>query len=92
MDSTPAWSALESVWPHLDRAQPQFSHGAFHHAAVLGQSVVARVSFANGHAAQTRSEHQNLEAFADLRLPFAVPSPVHEPFSTRAGPLSSIPL
>lgn len=80
-DASASWQRLRRVWPELDWEAAVFSHGAFHHVAVLGDSAVVRVSFASEHVTQTRAEFENLRTVVRMGLPFPVPSPLHEPYS-----------
>jgi hypothetical protein len=51
-DASAAWSALQSIWSDLAWENTVYSHGAFHHVAVLGSASVVRVSFATDHQAR----------------------------------------
>lgn len=72
-DASAAWSALRSVWPDLVWTRPVYSHGAFHHVAVLGSSGVVRVSFAADHDAQITREASALLAVSSAGLKTRIP-------------------
>lgn len=72
-DASVAWSALRSVWSDLGWTSPAYSHGAFHHVAVLGSTGVVRVSFAANHEAQIARESAVLLAVGSIGLKTRVP-------------------
>ena len=72
-DASAAWSALRSVWPHLVWTRPVYSHGAFHHVAVLDSNGVVRVSFAADHDAQITREASALLALSSAGLKTRIP-------------------
>lgn len=72
-DASAAWSALRSVWSDLAWTSPVYSHGAFHHVAVLGSTGAVRVSFAANHEAQIARESAVLLAVSNVGLKTRVP-------------------
>jgi Ser/Thr protein kinase RdoA (MazF antagonist) len=72
-DASAAWSALRSVWSDLAWTSPFYSHGAFHHVAVLGSTGVVRVSFAANHEAQIARQSAALLAVGSVGLKTRIP-------------------
>ena len=72
-DASAAWSALRSVWSDLSWTSPVYSHGAFHHVAVLGSTGVVRVSFAANHEAQIDRQGAALIAVGRAGLETRIP-------------------
>lgn len=72
-DASAAWSALRSVWSDLAWTSPVYSHGAFHHVAVLGSTGVVRVSFSANHEAQIARQSAVLLAISSVGLKTRVP-------------------
>lgn len=73
-DASAAWSALRRVWSELGWTSPVYSHGAFHHVAVLGSTGVVRVSFASNHEAQIARESAALLAVSSSGLKTRIPT------------------
>ncbi len=76
-----AW--VSAAWPDHDWAHAEVVHGAFHEVVVARQAV-ARVAQGAGHQESVDREARVLGTFAQIRLAFAVPSPMSGPV-TRAG-------
>lgn len=72
-DASAAWSVLRSVWSDLGWTGPVYSHGAFHHVAVLGSTGVVRVSFAANHEAQIARQSAALLAVGRAGLKTCIP-------------------
>ena len=73
-DASSAWSELRSVWSDMGWTSPVYSHGAFHHVAVLGSTGVVRVSFAADHEAQIDSQSAALLAIGKAGLKTRIPN------------------
>lgn len=80
-DAAEVWHRLREIWPDLEWDALETRHGAFHHVALLGDSAVVRATFARDHERQAQAEHENLRVIADAGLPYAVPRPLHGPYT-----------
>lgn len=72
-DASSAWTALESAWSDFSWENAVYSHGAFHHVAVLGSSCVVRVSFARDHQSQIARQGAILRTVSSIGLNTCVP-------------------
>lgn len=72
-DASSTWKALESAWSDFSWEDAVYSHGAFHHVAVLGSSGVVRVSFARDHEAQIARHGAILRTVSSVGLTTSVP-------------------
>jgi Ser/Thr protein kinase RdoA (MazF antagonist) len=72
-DASQAWPVIREVWPNLAWAHPVYSHGAFHHVAVLGSTGVVRVSFADDHEARISRQADVLQLVGGIGLRARVP-------------------
>ena len=72
-DASSAWSALRGVWSDLGWTSPVHSHGAFHHVAILGATVVVRVSFAADHEERIACQGAALLAVGAAGLKTRIP-------------------
>lgn len=72
-DASSAWTTLEGAWSDFPWKDPAYSHGAFHHVAVLGSSCVVRVSFARNHESQIARQGAILRKVSSIGLNTCIP-------------------
>jgi Ser/Thr protein kinase RdoA (MazF antagonist) len=72
-DPSTAWSTLRYGWPDLTWRDAIYTHGAFHHVAVLGRTSIVRVSFAADHEARITRQSGVLRQLSDASLATRIP-------------------